>query len=44
MNLPNYPPIVWILVVLIGGYLAWWLTRGPGASIAAGGLNNGKSA
>lgn len=43
MKLPSYPPAVWILILVIGGYLAWWLTRGPGGALPAGGLNNGKS-
>ncbi len=43
MTLPNYPTWVWVLIAVGGLYLAWLLTRGPGASIPAGGLNNGKS-
>ena len=43
MNLPNYPPLVWVLIIVAGAYLAWWLTRSVGGTIPAGGLNNGKS-
>lgn len=43
MNFSAYPPIVWILILAVGAYLAWWLTRSTGGRIPAGGLNNGKS-
>lgn len=43
MTLPNYPPLVWLLIIGVGGFLAWFVTRGTGGTVPAGGLNNGKS-
>ena len=34
---------VWAIVIAVGLYAAWWVTRDVGGVIPAGGLNNGKS-
>jgi len=43
MTIPQHSPLVWVIIIGVGLYFAWYFTRSVGGSIPAGGLNNGKS-